>query len=85
MIAALTDPDSIRAYLTGVGLPVDPPVCFELAPDGGKDDYKRKLAAKTCRHGGFWAPDFTGVHPSVETACVNRATRWRQKILAITT
>ncbi len=32
MIAALTDPDSIRAYLTGVGLPADPPVVSPARP-----------------------------------------------------
>ena len=32
MIAALTDPDSIRTYLTGVGLPADPPVISPARP-----------------------------------------------------
>ena len=32
MIAALTDPDSIRTYLTGVGLPADPPLVSPARP-----------------------------------------------------
>jgi hypothetical protein len=32
MIAALTDPDSIRTYLTGVGLPADAPVISPARP-----------------------------------------------------
>ncbi len=32
MIAALTDPNSIRTYLTGVGLPADPPVVSPARP-----------------------------------------------------
>ena len=32
MIAALTHPDSIRTYLTGVGLPADPPVISPARP-----------------------------------------------------
>ncbi len=32
LIAALTDPDSIRTYLTGVGLPADPPVVAPARP-----------------------------------------------------
>ena len=31
-IAAVTDPDSIRTYLTGVGLPADPPVMAPARP-----------------------------------------------------
>ena len=32
MIAARTDPDSIRTYLTGVGLPADAPVISPARP-----------------------------------------------------
>jgi len=32
LIAALTDPDSIRTYLTGVGRPADPPVISPARP-----------------------------------------------------
>ena len=31
-IATLTDPDSIRTYLTGVGLPAEPPVIAPARP-----------------------------------------------------
>ena len=40
-VAALTDPDSIRTYVTGVGLPAEPPPIAPLRPppqlelDGG--------------------------------------------------
>ena len=32
LVAALTDPHSIRTYLTGVGLPADPPAISPARP-----------------------------------------------------
>ena len=37
LVAALTDPDSIRDYLTGVGLPADPPAMTPARPPPQQD------------------------------------------------
>ena len=39
LIAALTDPDSIRTYLTGVGRPADPPVISPARPPPQQELY----------------------------------------------